>query len=240
MREGDDDREPATPEDPTPSPPARAQVARLLRDDAGRAPRATTIVIGLSVVVALGLFLVRSARRVPGAATPPPPPSAESAPSGGSPAERLDKAMEELQALPAPSQNEGVAKLLAALDGVARSTVGFKLPDGRDTPPLPADAPRVVRFGVVLVKYRGAQLSPESAPPREVALERARKLVSLARDDFAAAVKAGDPGSFGDIGTVKRGVLEAGTEYVLFTLPIGFVSEVLDTPRGFWIAKRLK
>jgi hypothetical protein len=98
----------------------------------------------------------------------------------------------------------------------------------------------MVRFGVVLVKYHGAQLAPDAAPARGVCLERARTLARLARDDFPAAVRGGDKGSREDVGTVRRGVLEPGTEYVLFTLPVGGTSEVLDTPRGFWIVRRIK
>ena len=41
-------------------------------------------------------------------------------------------------------------------------------------------------------------------------------------------------------GAVQRGILEPGTQYVVFTLPVGSTSEILDTPRGFWIVKRLK
>lgn len=203
---------------------------------ANRPSRTASIAIGAAMLVALIFVMVRGPRRVPPQAPPVP---AEEPAESGSPADKLDKAMAELDSLP-PSQSEGVKNILSALEGVGRSSVGFKLPDGRDPPPLPADAPRTVRFGVVLVKYLGAQLAPSSAPARELARERAQTLAKIAHEDFAAAVKGGDPGSNVDIGTVKRGVLELGTEYVLFTLPVGWSSEVLDTPRGFWIVKRLR
>jgi len=200
--------------------------------------RMGTIAIGAVALLFVAVVVLRKPRRPQPPQAPPPAPETYASGSG-SPAEKLDKAMAELEAVP-PLQNEGIGKILAALEGVGRSTVGFKLPDGREAPPLPADAPRVVRFGVVMIKYRGAQLAPDSAPLRELALERANGLVKIAREDFAAAVKAGDNGSYVDVGTIKRGILEPGTEYVLFTLPIGWTSEVLDTPRGFWIVKRLK
>ena len=41
-----------------------------------------------------------------------------------------------------------------------------------------------------------------------------------------------------DIGRMPRGVLEPAVEYTLFTLPVGAVSDPLETPRGYWIAKR--
>ena len=65
-------------------------------------------------------------------------------------------------------------------------------------------------------------------------------VAELAKTDFAAAVKGGDQGSALDIGAVHRGILEPGTQYVVFTLPPGSVSEVLDTPRGFWIVRRIR
>jgi parvulin-like peptidyl-prolyl isomerase len=37
---------------------------------------------------------------------------------------------------------------------------------------------------------------------------------------------------------MPRGVLEPALEYTLFTLPVGGVSDPLETPRGYWIAKR--
>jgi len=33
-------------------------------------------------------------------------------------------------------------------------------------------------------------------------------------------------------------VLEPAVEYAIFTLPVGSVSDPLETPRGYWIVKR--
>jgi hypothetical protein len=39
---------------------------------------------------------------------------------------------------------------------------------------------------------------------------------------------------------MPRGMLEPYIEYILFSLPKGAVcSEPIDTPRGYWIVKRL-
>ena len=116
---------------------------------------------------------------------------------------------------------------------------GSRLPDGTPVPPLPEKAPRSVRFGVVLVVYAGAQGAPTSARPKAQALELAQKLAADARTDFKAAVVRGDSGSIEDLGRVPRGVREPAPEYVLFTMPAGAVSDPVDTPRGYWIVKRI-
>jgi parvulin-like peptidyl-prolyl isomerase len=66
------------------------------------------------------------------------------------------------------------------------------------------------------------------------------KLAETAKQDFHAAVQQGDAGSSDDIGRVKLGILEPAPEYVLFTLPIDGVGGPVDTPRGYWIVKRLE
>jgi parvulin-like peptidyl-prolyl isomerase len=118
---------------------------------------------------------------------------------------------------------------------------------GEAAPALPADAPKSVVFGVVLVTYRGAQgppgaaRVPATARSREAALEMAKQLAELAKTDFKAAVGKGDkPGSMDNAGRIPRGVLEPAPEYVLFSLPKGGVSEPVDTPRGYWIVQRIE
>jgi hypothetical protein len=121
---------------------------------------------------------------------------------------------------------------------------GGVLFDGTPIPPLPLTAPRQVRFGVVLVAYAGAQPSAAGGhvPTRSQNDARALaiKLSQSAAQDFRAAVQQGDPGSSDDVGTVKLGILEPGPEYVLFTLPVSAVGGPVDTPRGYWIVKRLE
>ena len=116
---------------------------------------------------------------------------------------------------------------------------GWRLPDGKMPPPLPEGTPKHVKLGVVLITFAGVQGAPPGARSKKDALEAAQKLASDARTDFHAAVIRGDSGSADDIGHILRGVLELGTEYVAFTMPAGTVSEPLETPRGFWIIKRL-
>jgi hypothetical protein len=110
------------------------------------------------------------------------------------------------------------------------------LPSG--APVLPADAPKRVKFGVVLLTYRGAEAAPSDARPKPEALAKAKALLEEARRDFAEAVKKGDRGSTADAGTMPRGVLDPNLEFTIFTLKKGEVAEPVDTPRGYWLVRR--
>src|SRR5262249_12647406 len=121
---------------------------------------------------------------------------------------------------------------------------GRTLLSGEAPPGLSADAPKSVIFGVILVKYKGAQAAPANARSREEALALAKQLAAEAKTDFKAAVaKAvanGDKESMENAGRMPRGMLEPAPEYVLFSLPKDGVSDPVDTPRGFWIVKRIE
>jgi hypothetical protein len=139
----------------------------------------------------------------------------------------------------------GGLALLSDLDGLGALEVrdgGFDLghfADGRPVPPLPSGAPKQVKLGIVLMIFAGAQGAPPSARDRKQALELATKLAADAKTDFHGAVVRGDSGSADDIGRIPRGVLEPATEYTVFTLPVGGVSDPIETPRGYWVAKRI-
>jgi hypothetical protein len=114
------------------------------------------------------------------------------------------------------------------------------LPNGAPVPELPNGAPKSVTFGVILLAYQGAQGAPADAPTKDRARDRARAMLPEAIQDFSEAAKKGDHGSQAEAGRVPRGVLEPAIEYVLFTLEKGTVyPEPLDTPRGFWLIKRI-
>lgn len=121
------------------------------------------------------------------------------------------------------------------------------LPDGTPVPELPKGTPASVRFGVILFEYEGAQGAPgqssSSSRPRskEAARALARQTLELARTDFAKAVEKGDRGSAANAGSIPRGVLEPSVEYLLFTLEKGTIHpEPIDTPRGYWIVRRIQ
>jgi hypothetical protein len=116
---------------------------------------------------------------------------------------------------------------------------GTRLLDGTVPPALPEDAPKLLRFGVALVQYRGAQRAGLQARSKPEALELAKALAHLAQTDFKAAVDKGDQGSAQDLGRIQAGVLEPAPNYVLFSLPVGGVGGPVDTPTGYWVIKNL-
>ncbi len=114
---------------------------------------------------------------------------------------------------------------------------GATLPDGAPVPALDSAAPRTVKFGVIMVHYRGAQGAPQAGRTRDEALALATRLTEEARTDFARAASKADVG-MADAGTMSRNVLEPGPEYTLFSLAAGDVGGPVDSPRGFYIFKR--
>jgi hypothetical protein len=206
--------------------------------------RWVTPLVGLAVVV-LAVWLVARNFQPPKAIghDPTPHASASAAEGGG-----LAAAGALSDAGAAAAVDDAGPLLLSDLlgneprmDGGAGGT----MPDGTPVPPLPLSVPRQVRFGVVLVSYAGAQPSATgSGRPVTRSKAEARaladKLFATAQQDWHAAVQQGDAGSADDLGRVKLGVLEPAPEYVLFTLPAdGGVGGPVDTPRGYWIVKRL-
>jgi hypothetical protein len=119
--------------------------------------------------------------------------------------------------------------------------IGWTMPDGTPVPPLPATAPKQVKIGGILIVYAGAELAPKGSKSKATARELADKTAADAKSDFHAAVVRGEQGfAFDEIGIIYRGSLEPAVEYVIFNLAPGTVSDVIDTPRGFWIVKRIE
>lgn len=104
---------------------------------------------------------------------------------------------------------------------------------------LPHGSPKAVHFGVVLVRYRGAEGAAPTERSKQDAFSLARALAEAAQLDFRGAVSRGDTGSMEDAGRMPRGVLDPATEYTLFTMRAGEVTPPIDTPRGFWILRRI-
>jgi hypothetical protein len=198
--------------------------------------RALSIALSLAAIVLSAVLAFRGAPAIPGTGSLSPSAAAgagadagSSADAGGSPPLNLLDADSLFVPEPEP---EPPVEVPAG---------GFHLADGTPVPPLGKGGPRHVRFGVVLVGYEGAEGAPDKgARHRSDALSLATRLADEARQDFHGTVQRGDTGSADDVGEVERGVLEPTSEAVLFALPVGGVSGVLDTPRGFWIVKRLE
>jgi hypothetical protein len=162
-------------------------------------------------------------------------------------ASRAPVASASSSALPAPSASAPAP--IGSVESVVETALspeegtgdGFDvLPDGRKAPPLPDTAPQSVTFGVVQFAYDSAQFAQKGTRTKEQARQKAKSTVELAQKDFEAAVQKGDRGSRANAGRIPRGILEPAVEYVLFTLPKKTVSaEPIDTPRGFWIVRRI-
>jgi hypothetical protein len=200
--------------------------------------RWVTTLVGLAVVV-LAVWIVAHNYQPPKAIghDPTPHPSASAATEDAG----------TMAALGGGAEADAAPLLLTDLLGERdRSDAGggATMPDGTPVPPLPVGVPRHVHFGVVLVSYAGAQQSIGGGRPatrsKADALALAQKLLPTAEQDFHAAVQQGDAGSADDVGHVKVGILEPAPEYVLFTLGAGGVAGPVDTPRGYWIVKRLE
>ena len=133
----------------------------------------------------------------------------------------------------------GLGSSRVALDET-NADAGGVLPDGGSVPDLEGESPKSVVFGIVLVQYADAQQAPPGTRSRADAEKLAAELAQLGKTDFKAAVDKGDPGSTVNAGRMFRGVLEPAPEYVLFKLGKNEVSDPVDTPRGFWVVKRIE
>ncbi len=133
------------------------------------------------------------------------------------------------------------ARPKASAGALPLTTQFHTMPDGTPVPALSPTAPDRIKLGVVLFRYKGAQGSSESTRSRDAAEALAKEAAELAQKDFAAAVKKGDHGSHENIGWMKQRVLERAVEYAVFSLEKGETTKTpVDTPRGFWVAKRLR
>jgi hypothetical protein len=205
--------------------------------------RAVTTVVGLAVVVLAVWLVVRDFQ-------PPKPVGRDpnATPTAADAGTEEERAPMFALADAAVAPPDGGVLLLSDLvtpdsDRHVEAGTGV-LPDGTPVPAVPMSAPREVRFGVVFVSYAGAQpgVAGGHSATRSHAEAKAlaEKLVVTAQQDFHSAVQQGDAGSADDLGRVKLGVLEPAPEYVLFTLGVGSVGGPVDTPRGYWIVKRLE
>lgn len=138
-----------------------------------------------------------------------------------------------------PETSAATAPSLTAQPGAAGKFM--TMADGSAVPALPASAPNKMKVGIALFRYKGAEAPPASERSRSEALSLAKRATEVAREDFEKAVKMADPGSDANLGWMSRGVLEPTVEYAVFSLEKGQVgAEPIDTPRGFWVVKRLR
>jgi hypothetical protein len=137
---------------------------------------------------------------------------------------------------------EPAAPTAAPADAPSPTSKRFStLPDGSPVPALPEDAPQRVKLGVAIFRYAGAEGPPRSDRKKDEAARMARVAAVRGQTDFAGAVQLGDRGSDENIGWIARGILEPAVEHAVFGLDVGKTSaEPIDTPRGFWVVRRVR
>ncbi len=101
----------------------------------------------------------------------------------------------------------------------------------------------------ILVAYTGAELAPPAvARSRDEAQRRAQEaLAKIQKEgvpfDEAARRYSDDEASRkvgGALGNVERGAMQAPFAASAFALPVGGVSDVVETKRGFYVIKRTR
>ena len=182
--------------------------------------RWTTLVLGLLLSAALTLILLD----IPDASVSAEPRAVEHTPPDASTPGAPSDALADAGAAPSDDLDEALAENAPAPIGT-----------------LSANAPKSVTFGVVLFRYRGAEAAPSDARSKAEAKALADALLPQAEQDFAAAVQRGDRGSTTNAGRMPQGVLEPALEYAVFSLKPGQLQpQPVDSPRGYWLVKRLK
>jgi hypothetical protein len=192
--------------------------------------RWTSVFVGAFLVAIIGALVWKGDR--------PNPTSAASSRDGG--AQAATTAREERADAGAAVLDDPLAGFFEPEGGTSLLALTEMNNEGDAASTLPVGSPKMVRFGVILVQYRGAQGAPPSTRSRDEALSLAKTLADAAKLDFKAQVAKGDPGSMEDAGKIPRGVLEPASEYALFTMSPGTTSNPIDTPRGYWIVHRIE
>ena len=99
--------------------------------------------------------------------------------------------------------------------------------------PEPGD-PSSFRIGVVIYSFENGKRS------KAMAKALADKSMQTAGTDFTAAVKAGDQDSDADYGTFSARSFDTELEASIVAIPVGRVGGPIETPRSYWIVKRIK
>lgn len=116
------------------------------------------------------------------------------------------------------------------------------------TAPTPGHAPDRIKVSHVLVMWRGSERVPANITrTRDEARARADEVLRRARagEDIAALARefSDEPGAGergGSLGRFGRGVMVGAFEQAAFSLRVGQVSELVETPFGYHVIKRTR
>ena len=138
-----------------------------------------------------------------------------------------------------PELEREIAKLpLDGVGGPVETELGFHI--------IRREAPRRARAAHILIRFRGAADADDVPRTRDEALKLAQDLLAKAREpgaDFARLARErsedGTARRGGDVGLFTPGQMEPPFEKAAFALPIGGVSDVVETRVGLHIIRRL-
>lgn len=115
-------------------------------------------------------------------------------------------------------------------------------------PAANAEAPSQIRASHILVMHRESmRVPPGITRSKDEARARAQQVLARVRGgaDFAAVARemSDEPGheeKGGDLGTFGRGMMVAPFESAAFALRVGQISDIVETPFGFHVIRRVE
>lgn len=146
--------------------------------------------------------------------------------------------------LPAEAERAAFSLAVAEVSAPIETPEGYVIAQRLETP---AGGPQTIGARHILIAYKGAQrVAPEITRTRDEARALAKQIAAdaRARKDWVELWKqySNEPGGGegGDLGNFGRGQMVPAFEQAAFSLAVGEISDVVETPFGFHVIERLK